>query len=99
MELSQIILGQIVTEKSERQKNALKTYTLKVNPQATKIDVKNALKKFYDIDAVSVRVMRVGPKSRAYGRGNTMEKRHRFKKALVTISAKSKALDIANFKV
>ena len=99
MELSQVIIGQVVTEKSERLKmQTRKTYTLVVSPLATKIDVKNALKKFYDIDAETVRIIRTRPKTRAFGRGKTMEKRHRSKKALVTLGAKSKALDIASFK-
>ena len=98
MDLSQVIIGQIVTEKSETLKAASKTYTLKVAPKATKVDVKNALRKFYDVDVTSVRVMRTTPKSRRFGRGNTMETRARFKKALVTLAPKSKALDLATFK-
>lgn len=99
MELSQIIIGQILTEKTERLKAGKKrTHTIHVNDRATKIDIKNALKRFYDVDAASVRIIRTVPKTRSFGRGKTMEKRHRFKKALVTLAPKSKDLDIATFK-
>lgn len=99
MDLSRVIHGPIVTEKAERQKaDANRTYTLRVDQNATKIDVKNALKRFYDVDATSVRVMRVRPKFRTFGRRTQMQKRHRFKKVMVTLAAKSKALDLTAFK-
>lgn len=97
MELTHVILGSVFTEKAERLKTA-RTYTLKVHPSATKIDVKNALRAYYDVDAVSVRVQRVRPKRRAIGAGRTMTKRHAEKRAVVTLAEKSKPLDLAQFK-
>ncbi|MBU0458157.1 50S ribosomal protein L23 [Patescibacteria group bacterium] len=97
MDLSRVIIGQIVTEKAERLKGS-RTYTLKVANQSTKIDVKAALKRYYDVDALDVRVMRVGSKSRDI-RSGVMEKRHPYKKMIVRLDAKSKPLDIAAFKV
>lgn len=96
MDLSRVIIGQVVTEKSERLKGQ-RTYTLRVTPKATKVDVRAALKRYYDVEAVSVRVMRVSAKSRRF-RGGIMEKRHPFKKVMVTLEPKSKPLDIATFK-
>ncbi|MBU0766558.1 50S ribosomal protein L23 [Patescibacteria group bacterium] len=96
MDLSRVILGSIVTEKSERLK-VNRTYTLKVAPDSTKIDIKAALKRYYDVNADSVRVMRVVAKNRAI-RGGTMQKRHPYKKVMVTLDKQSKTLDIANFK-
>lgn len=99
MELSQVILGPVVTEKAERMKaQANRTHVLRVSDGATKIDVKNALKKFYDIDAKQVRMLRVAPKSRTFGRGKSMQKRHRSKRAIVTLGEKSKNLDLSSFK-
>jgi large subunit ribosomal protein L23 len=99
MDITSIILGEIVTEKSEQLKVATnRTYTLRVHNAATKIDVKNALKKFFDVDATSVRVMRTVPKTRAFGKNQTMTKRSRFKKALVTLSQDSKKLDLTTYK-
>ncbi len=100
MDLSRIIIGPVVTEKAERLKAGdVHTYTLHVAPHATKIDVKNALKTFYDIDVAAVRIIKTQPKVRDLGAGRTMEKRHAFKKALVTLAKKSKALDISAFQV
>jgi len=96
MELTSVILGQLVTEKTERLKEG-RTYTLRVAPHATKVDVQNALKKFFDVEPTSVRVLRVGAKSRALGT-SSMVKRKPYKKALVTLSKNSKALDLAQFK-
>jgi len=96
MELSRVLIGAVVTEKAERAKLA-KSYTLTVAADATKIDVKNALKRFYDIDVVSIRVMRTPKKTRLIGRGSEMVKRRPTKKAIVTLGAKSKPLDLASF--
>ena len=49
MQLTSVIIGPVVTEKAERQKT-MGTYTIVVHPAATKIDVKNALRKFYDVE-------------------------------------------------
>ena len=97
MDLSRVILGSIVTEKAERLKAAGKTYTLHVAHAATKIEVKKALKEFYDIDAKSVRVMRTRGKQRILGQGKVMEKRHPIKKVMVTLASGSKPLDLAAF--
>ncbi len=97
MELSKVILGPVVTEKAERQK-AQNTYTLRVSGQATKIDVKNALRKYYDVDVESVRALRTVAKTRVIGPGKTMEKRHSHKHMIVRLTKKSKNLDLAAFK-
>lgn len=100
MELSQVILGPVVTEKAERLKAAdVHKHTLRVHPHATKIDVKNALHHFYDLQIKSVRIVKVGPKTRALQDGTETQKRHPFKKAIVTLAPKSKPLDLASFHV
>jgi large subunit ribosomal protein L23 len=99
MDLTRVIVGPIVTEKSERLKaGARHTYTMQVHPDATKVDVKGALRRFYDIEVEKVRVMRVRSKRRALAAGSMMEKRHSMKKAMVTLKPKSKPLDLASFK-
>jgi large subunit ribosomal protein L23 len=100
MDLTRVIVGSVVTEKAERLKaGAVHTYTLHVAPDATKIDVKKALNMFYDVDVAAVRIIRTQAKRRDLGAGKVMEKRHSFKKALVTLAPKSKPLDIAAFHV
>ena len=97
MDLTRVIIGPVLTEKSERLKPS-RVHMLRVAPDATKIDVKAALRKFYDVDVSSVRVQRVVAKRRAIGAGKTMTKRHPWKKVIITLSEKSKALDLADFK-
>lgn len=99
MELSRIIMGQIVTEKSERQKATDRAYTLRVHPDATKVDVTKALTKHFDVQVQSVRMAWVVPKTRALGGSRVLTKRHRSKRAYVTLAPKSKVLDITAFKV
>lgn len=97
MELSSIIIGPVVTEKAERLKTQ-GVYMLRVHPHATKIDVKNALRRYYDADVVSIQVHRTVPKTRVIGPGKSMEKRHRTKRVYVRLSKKSKALDLSTLR-
>ncbi len=97
MDLTRVIAGPVVTEKSERLKLE-RTYVVQVHPNATKIDVKNALKKFYDVEAVSVRVQRVRAKTRAVGAGKEIVKRHASKRMIITLAKDSKAFDVVSFK-
>ena len=96
MELTHVILGPVITEKAELLKTN-RVYALKVAPDATKVDVKNALRAFYDVNATSVRVMRAPRKVRMAG-VKEIEKRHPCKKVMVTLAKDSKALDLAQFK-
>lgn len=96
MLLTSIILGPVITEKAELLK-AANTYVIKVHPQATKIDVKNALKKFYDVDVASIRVLHTVPKRRAVSQHMSIEKRHRSKRMIVRLGKKSKSLDLSTF--
>ena len=95
MNLTQVILGDIVTEKAERLK-AMKVRTLRVHPKATKIDISNALRKHYGVEPVAIRIVKIRSKSRLVGRGRSIRKRGASKRALVTLSAKSKALDLSH---
>lgn len=97
MQLSSVILGPVVTEKAELSKQE-NVYVIRVHPHATKIDVKNALRTFYDVDVASVRVLNTRPKTRIIGTGKVMEKRHRSKRMIVRLGKKSKSLDLSTFK-
>lgn len=98
MDLSRIIVGPVITEKSECQK-VNRTYTLTVHPHATKVDVRSALKQQYDVDVASVRVLRTIAKHRMLGAGRSMKKRPSTKRMLVTLTKKSHALDLAQFRL
>lgn len=97
MQLTNVIVGPVVTEKAERLKVA-RTYTLHIAKGATKVEVRQALKKLYDVDVERVRVLLVRPKQRLLGSGRVMEKRHRWRKALVTLREGSRTLDLASFR-
>ncbi len=98
MQLTSVIVGPVVTEKAEIGKATARTYTLHVRPEATKIDLKNALQKLYGVETASIRVMRVIAKSRAVGAGKVVTKRKRAKKMIVTLTPKSPTLDLTQVK-
>ena len=97
MDLSRVIMGPVTTEKAERLK-ASHTYVLRVHPSATKIDLKNALRRYYDVSVEAVQVLRTRPKTRMVSQGSFMEKRHRTKRMIVKLTKKSKALDLSTFR-
>lgn len=78
----EIIIKPVVTEKTN---NALQEgkYTFKVNRKATKIDIKRAVEKLFDVKVVDVKTMNVKGKEKRVGRyvGKTSD----WKKAIVTI--------------
>ena len=78
----EIILGPVITEKSNDGLQEGK-YTFKVNKKATKIDIKNAVEKLFEVKVLKVNTMNVnGKKKRVrYQIGKTPD----WKKAIVTI--------------
>lgn len=98
MELTRVIKGQITTEKSERQKATGRTYTLKIDQAATKVDVSRALESLFQVAVQSVRVQWLRPKARALQGSKFLTKRHRSKRAIVTLTPKSKTLDLTTLK-
>ena len=77
-----IIIAPIVTEKSNDGLQEGK-YTFKVNKKATKIDIKNAVEKLFEVKVLSVNTMTVKGKEKRVGKnvGKTSD----WKKAIVTI--------------
>ncbi len=80
--LQSIILGPVISEKSARL-HAQHQYVLSVAPRANKIEVKKALKAMYNVDAVSVNMVKTKGKTvKRNGRpGQTSDA----KKAIVTL--------------
>ena len=78
----EIILAPVVTEKSNDQVQMGK-YTFKVNKKATKVDVKRAVEKLFEVKVINVNTMIVKGKEKRVGRnvGKTSD----WKKAIVTI--------------
>jgi len=72
-------------------------YTFIVHPDASKTDIKAALKEFYGVEVKSVNIAKNPAKTRVVGRGNIMTKRKPLKKAIVTLKDNA-ALDFNAFK-
>lgn len=77
-----IILAPVVTEKSSGEIQDGK-YTFKVNKKATKIDIKRAVEKLFEVKVLSVNTMTVKGKEKRVGR--SVGKTSDWKKAIVTI--------------
>ena len=77
-----IILAPVITEKSNDELQDGK-YTFKVNKKATKIDIKNAVEKLFEVKVLNVNTMNVRGKEKRVGKnvGKTSD----WKKAIVTI--------------
>ena len=77
-----VIIAPIVTEKSNDGLNEGK-YTFEVNKKATKIDIKNAVEKLFEVKVLNVNTMIVKGKTKRvrYVEGKTSD----WKKAIVTI--------------
>ena len=82
MVAEEIILAPVVTEKSSADMQEGK-YTFRVAKKATKIDVKNAVEKLFEVKVLKVNTMTVNGKEKRVGvhQGRTSD----WKKAIVTI--------------
>lgn len=65
---TKIILGVIVTEKSERLKQEEGCYTLQVKRDANKIQIREAVEQMFKVHVTAVRVMNFQGKKRRMGR-------------------------------
>ena len=87
-----VILKPVITEKSMNQM-ADKKYTFLVNPKATKAQIKEAVEKMFEGTKVkSVNTMNADGKKRR--RGMVVGKTAKTKKAIVTLTAESKEIEI-----
>ena len=78
-----IIIRPIITGKSDAAMSEGK-YTFEVNKKATKIDVKNAVEKLFEVKVLDVRTMNVKGKEKR--RGVHVGRTSDWKKAVVTIA-------------
>lgn len=78
----EVIIKPIITEKSNDAVQ-LGKYTFKVNKKATKVDIKRAVEKLFNVKVLSVNTISVKGKEKRVGRyvGKTSD----WKKAIVTI--------------
>lgn len=77
-----VIIAPVITEKSNDGLNEGK-YTFKVNKKATKIDIRNAVEKLFEVKVLNVNTISVKGKQKRMGK--TSGKTSDWKKAIVTI--------------
>ncbi len=84
-----IIIRPIITEKSSFAMNEGK-YTFEVNKKATKIDIRNAVEKLFEVKVLDVKTINVKgkPKRQGANQGRTSD----WKKAIVTIAKDAKEM-------
>ncbi len=86
-----VLLRPIISEKSMEQM-AEKKYTFAVHPEATKVQIKEAVEKMFDGTKVkAVNTMNLAGKTKR--RGMTSGKTAKTKKAIVTLTAESKDIE------
>jgi len=81
--VDQIILRPLMTEKSAMATEADNTYAFEVGKDATKIEIKEAVERLFDVRVATVRTMVVRGKVKRFGRH--YGKRPNWKKAYVTV--------------
>jgi large subunit ribosomal protein L23 len=67
IEPGRVLAGTQVTEKSERLRAGESSYTFRVNPTSTKVEVRHAVEKLFHVHVVAVRVMNYDGKVRRMG--------------------------------
>ncbi|MBI5415170.1 50S ribosomal protein L23 [Candidatus Peregrinibacteria bacterium] len=96
MNLHQVLIGPLVTEKSVRLQE-LNKHTFRVHKDATKIDVVNAIRTYYGITPLSVRILTNPKKGRSGGKGRSITKRKETRRAIVSIQM-GKSLELMSVK-
>lgn len=82
-DLHQIVVKPMITEKSSAAFQARGEYVFEVHPDATKPQIREALKQLFGVNAVSVRTMQM--RRNAVARAKTRGVTARWKKAIVTL--------------
>jgi large subunit ribosomal protein L23 len=81
--LMQIVVRPLITEKSSTAFQNRGEYVFEVHPEATKGQIREALKQLFGVTAVTVRTMQM--RRNAVARGKTRGVTPRWKKAIVTL--------------
>ena len=81
--LHEVIVKPLITEKSSAAWQDRGEYVFEVHPEATKDQIKAALKQFFGVNATKVRTMQM--RRNAIARGKTRGVTPRWKKAIVTL--------------
>ena len=82
--LMKVLLAPIVSEKSTRLADAHRQFAFKVQPSASKPEVRKAVELMFDVKVTGVQIANVRGKSKRFGQ--TQGKRADWKKAYVTLA-------------
>ena len=94
MNLSEVIVKPVLTEKSVRQQSE-GVWTFLVRPEATKGQIAEAVKKFFGVEPLKVRVAMVKPKTRFLWRyRRTVKKGKKLKKAWIYLKPGEKIKEL-----
>ncbi len=88
MELTDIIIAPVITEKAQKLSENLNQYAFIVNKKANKIQIKEAVEKLYNVKVLSVNTMNfLGKQRRKYTKSGIIQGRtNNYKKAIVTLA-------------
>ena len=88
MNLTEVLIKPIITEKANTQAEKLRRYAFKVNRRANKLEIKKAVENFYGVAVVDVNTVVVPGKNKTrYTKAGFIKGvRPAYKKALVTLA-------------
>ena len=95
MQLAEVLIKPILTEKANAQQEKLKRYAFKVSRKANKLEIKKAVEDFYGVSVVDVNTLVVPGKNKTQftKAGFVKGVKPAYKKALVTI-AEGETIDL-----
>lgn len=94
MRLYSILQRQIVTEKTANMQIGKPSYSFEVSHDATKIDIKKAVKEIYGIEVADVNIINVRAKFKFGKKKNLVSRRRETKKAYITLKNAKDTLDV-----
>ena len=88
MNLTEVLIKPILTEKANAQQEKLSRYAFKVDRRANKLEIKKAIESFYGVSVVDVNTAVVPGKNKTrYTKAGFIQgKKGAYKKALVTVA-------------
>ncbi|MDR0792842.1 MAG: 50S ribosomal protein L23 [Chitinophagaceae bacterium] len=95
MKQIEVLIKPLLTEKANAQQDKLGRYAFKVNRKANKLEIKEAVEKFYGVNVTDVNTVTVPgkAKSRFTKKGILTGEKPSYKKAYVTV-AKGETIDL-----
>jgi large subunit ribosomal protein L23 len=81
--LQDVVVRPLITEKAERNREANRSFAFEVHREATKIQVKQAVEKLFNVHVITVRTAVARGKNKRVGR--SIGRRSNWKKAFVTL--------------